>query len=760
MSTSDQKFIAQAPDLDLSDGSEMLTDFSQEAQRHLISARNALLVLDTMPADEEAVEKVFKTFHTIRGLSDFLDLRNICQLTNESEVLMDMVRKSQLDLDAGVIDLISQAIDNTQTLLELLDEQIANDGELETTYFDVSELYNDIREVTSKKERNSKVNKTLIKKLQTINCQPDLTVYDDLESQTATESGQVTVDSSVLKKLLSDYKDASKKLAETQSKLQERQRELFRERALAIRLTEKAQGEARSKSEYLASMSHEIRTLINAILGFTDLLKSGSLDEKQNDHLNTIILSGKMLLGIVNDILDFSKVEAGKLKLEYIDFNLPQVVEDVFKIVRTRLNSKPINLYFNIDRKVPKNLVGDPTRLKQIFINLLDNAIKFTDRGEIGLDIRLEGDREATIENKFKIRFVIQDTGIGIPEDRQNQIFESFTQAESSTTRLYGGTGLGLTLCKNFVEKMGGKLRVKSTLGKGSRFIFSILLEEGDFMINEEPRKLKSMGGTHLMIVEGHETSSPSWVSFCEVNGINVIFANSAKQASEALLKLQESKNPVPKIIFIDALLPDKEGFMLALKVKQQPDFDEIKLVAVTSDVKIDNTDDYREAKFDAWLGKPVIQSEVKELLVKLIEGKVFKERDFSKDVLGAISCEGIKILVVEDSMPNQELLRIHLESLGCSCEFASNGKEAIELLRENDYDICFMDLQMPVLNGIEATKAIRSELRNRLPIIALTAAEVEDEKDKCLESGMNDYLSKPFGIEELKRKIIKHSKM
>lgn len=747
------KFAAQVPELNLVENAEMLADFSREAQRHLISSRNSLLVLESVPTDKESIENIFRTFHTIRGLADFLTLSDIRCLTQEAETMMNLVRKSMLGFEA-VSRLTTRALNDLQKLLELLDEQLENQGKLRNPYHDVSGVVEEIQKIISAKPAAAlRAHQSQI--LPTISFEPDLTIGDKVEAQLKTG-----VDQGLIKDLLTQFNTTAKELKEVQSKLQERQRELIKERELALKLTHQAQSEARGKSEYLANMSHEIRTLINAILGFTELLRESQLNVKQKDHLNTIILSGKMLLEIVNDILDYSKVEAGKLKLESIDFNLEDTMTDVFMIIRSRLASKPINLFFEIDKAITPWLVGDPTRIKQIFINLLENAIKFTERGEIGITAT----NEAGARNfeGATVHFVVSDTGIGIPEDRKAAIFESYTQADSSTTRLYGGTGLGLTLCKNFVEKMGGKISVETKLGQGSQFIFTI-----PFKRAKAPEKVKIVSlpeeiqGKPTLIVDNHDRSAENLMSICQALKLNVLpRTKNPKQAIEILLQHKETKKPLPALIFIDVMPAEKEGFNFAYKLKQQDSFKQIKLVAISADVRVDNSDDYREAGFDDFLAKPILKKELVNLYLRLFQREVKERRTVAKDSIEKISCEGVRVLVVEDSAPNQELLKVHFESLGCFCEYVGNGQEAIEKLQRNNYDICFMDLQMPVMGGLEATKIIRTELKKNLPIIALTAAEIEEEKDKCLKAGMNDYLPKPFDLFQLKEKIIRCTKM
>ncbi|MFA5260486.1 MAG: ATP-binding protein, partial [Candidatus Omnitrophota bacterium] len=529
--------------------------------------------------------------------ADFLELYDIFALTASSETLLDKFRKNLLQLDNDMILLITHAIEALQKLLELLDEQIANGGELKSEYYDVKSIVVAFEDTIRKSSSSARPIKPVVRNIPKINFEPDMTACALLKQQLEHARDRIDCEVGVLSKLLQDYEETGRELKVAQSKLHERQRELIKERELAIKLTQHAQEEARAKSEYLANMSHEIRTLINAILGFTDLLKESGLNNKQNEHLNTIIVSGRMLLEIVNDILDFSKVESGKLKLEKIPFCLDYVVEEVFKIIRTRLVSKPINLYFNITPDVPRYLMGDPTRLKQIFINLIDNAIKFTEHGEIGLEVSLVG-QDGFAPSGRTLKFLVRDSGIGIPEDRQDAVFETFTQASDSTTRIYGGSGLGLALCKTFVETMGGTIWLESKLGEGSRFIFTIHFDEApEQPLKEDVVVLKENAGAEVLIVDMHETSLRQYLPQFEAARLNVLaVCQTAKQASELLLSREKEQQSLPALIFIDLLLPEKQAYMLSYKLKQQEHYKKIKLIGVSSDVKVETSAEFNQA--------------------------------------------------------------------------------------------------------------------------------------------------------------------
>jgi len=762
-----KKFVSKIPELDLSNGTEMITEFASESHKHLLNAKNSLLVLDTVPDDREAVETIFKSFHTIKGLADFLNLEDLFSLTEVSETLLDMVRKNALKFEGEIVKVTKDSIESLYTLLELLSEQIENNGELKSEYFDVSNLVESIYSIIADSRDKTQTDISIQDEEPSVEI-PAISIDDssqmhlDLKAQLQSSDKELTISKKDLEILIADLDQTRDKLKEAQGRALENQRELVHERELAIKLTQQAQSMARVKSEFLASMAHEIRTLINAILGFANIMKNGPLNAKQREQLDTIILSGNLLLGIVNDILDFSKVEAGKLKLEIIDFNLGTLVEDVFRILRTKLNNKPINLYFKINDNVVRNLSGDPTRIKQILINLVDNAIKFTEDGEIGLRISLEESKNFP-SKEHTLKFVVEDTGIGIPEDRKNAIFESFTQANTSVSRKYGGSGLGLTLCKNYIENMGGKIWIESEVGKGSKFIFTVTFPEGN-PVNSSSSAENLMNGLaerKILVVESNERIRSSMKTLCGKLKIeNCVIVKDSAEAMKILAEGNTKKEMLPDIIFIDILVPGKVGQMLAVKIRQDEKYANIKLIALSSSMDASSVGEILQQGFDEYLAKPIIESEFRQVLLEVLVNESGGKRSLTRDMVRKISCEGVKVLVAEDSLPNQELLKAHFESLGCIVDYVDNGHEAVEKAKDGEYDICLMDLQMPVMGGIEATKIIRGQLKRDFPIVALTAAEMEEEKEVCIKAGMNDYLPKPFDLLDLKEKIIICTKM
>jgi len=721
-----ETFTPRIPVLNLDEQGDMLAEFTTEVLDLLIEAKNAVLALEAISNDKESLSRAFKIFYTIKGLSTFLNLTDIQILARQSEELFDLLRKEIISVDDDVIETALEAVDNLRALLDLLNEQISNQGHLISPYCDVGMT----------------IEKILLLKERAI--------------------------PGAIKRVISDKRSGKKPTVslpvfdgDSRAKILKRQQELIKERELAIKLSQQAQKLAAEKSEMLASMSHEIRTLINAILGFSDLLIKSPLEEKQKIFLSSIRSSGELLLDIINNILDLAKIERGKLKLELLSFSLPSVVEDVFQIIRPRLEGKAVSLFFVIDPKISSGIKGDPTRFRQILLNLLGNAVKFTEKGEVGLFInQIEKPDGAADSGPVRLCFKVSDTGIGIPESRIHYIFEPFMQGDKSIAREYGGTGLGLALSKSYIEIMGGKIWVESIAGKGSQFIFEIPFSVDDALtskINKERSKeLPFVKEKSIVLID--KDSRRELLKHCQEQGADVqLFDQSAAEITEILIHARPDIK-APDLICIDLLGYKDEAYLLANKLQQEKAFENTKIVAIASDIKIGVSNEAYKACFDDYLLRPIIQKEFLSLLKKTF-GYLDEEEEKRDGFAGDSNCLGIQVLVVDDSATNIELIKAYFESIECEGDFAANGQEAIEMIKKKRYDICFMDLQMPVLNGFAATQIIRHDISRDLPIVALTAADAPEDKEKCKEVGFDDFLSKPFNMDDFKNKIITYGR-
>ncbi len=523
--------------------------------------------------------------------------------------------------------------------------------------------------------------------------------------------------------------------------------------------TNRAEELAKVKSEFLANMSHEIRTPMTAIIGFSNLLKRTNLNQIQMNYLSSIISSGNLLISIINDILDVSKIEAGKIVLEEVDFNIQLLLNDVFRMIVARMEDFPLETYIDISQDVPLFLKGDPTRLKQILINLLGNSMKFTRKGSIGVIVSKE--KESLDEGEVFLRFVIKDTGIGMSEDEIMSIFDAFSQADSSTTRQYGGTGLGLTICKSLIEIMNGHIWVKSEKNQGSEFIFTIPLSFADVQgdINQI-KGINLLKGLKVLIVDDNQISGKINERLCKSLGIKVLAVLQSSSEGISMLHDLVAQRNIPDIVLSDLIMDGIDGYQFAREIQKMDCAKDLKVVAITIVPEIDQ-EMSNEYLFDGYILKPVTLFELAHVLIGIIDERLGKQYQFVDQIVcKADDFSEVRLLVVDDSMTNQLLLQACFDEIGVQADFADNGEQALEKLRESlDYDLVLMDLQMPVMDGIEATQIIRKELSDKIPIIAITA-DIVKVKDNIHEKYlMNDVIAKPFEIERLKEVLVRYKR-
>ena len=555
-----------------------------------------------------------------------------------------------------------------------------------------------------------------------------------LEHQLKVNTDKVVGQAEELKTQGNHLESVNEKLKTQSQIIKEKTQEADNARADADRANQ-------AKSAFLATMSHEIRTPLNGVMGMASLLAGTKLNSEQEEYVNIINTSGDALLGVINDILDFSKIESGNMEIEEHDFDIRQCVENVLDVFSSRAAEMKLDLVYQIDHLVPPMIVGDSLRLRQVLLNLVSNAMKFTHKGEVFVQVHLENASGSNLQ----IGFDVKDTGIGIPKDKLSSLFKAFSQVDSSTTRKYGGTGLGLTISERLIKLMGGEVTVSSEDGVGSTFSFHIQAKEARSSKKQYTTfSIAGNEGKNILVVDDNATNLSILKAQLEIWKLSPTLALSGKQALEIL-----ALGTTFHLIITDMQMPEMDGVMLAIKIKEK--MPQLPIILLSS-VGDESTSKFPHL-FNSVLTKPIKQTQLYNLIqMELKQNDSVVLENKNKPVLSEDFAKAypLNILIAEDNLINQKLAMRVLNKLGYEPEIANNGKEALDMQLSNNYDVILMDMLMPEMDGLQATEMIRKTLSVQPQIVAMTANALPEDRAACMKAGMNDYISKPIKLDIL----------